>query len=483
MGKGPVPAGSPPPPVGFSLLPKGLKDKLTVGFCLMSVIPLLVLVYIVNTYVFPGAKQIGDVSLIVAIAGFIALLGLAVTRGFVIPVVKLASEAQAIARGELDRRVEVGSDEVGSIGSALNQITQRVRDNMAQLHTYGEQTKQMNLDITRRILTLSNVLQVSSLISQSAKIDEVLDFILEKLTQIEEAELNCLITADGEEGEFKIRACSGADRTQAQALQGMRFSSPWLQKALREGRVLLVDQDRGTGQGGELLGKQFGMRNAVLQPIVSMRQGVAILLSANRKQGFSFQEDSLDLLKVFGQQVAIAVENDLLAQRAEQLKVIDELTGLYTAGYMKNRLAEEVSRAARYHRPCSLVLLDMDDFQKIQELYGGLAAEGVLHQVAELLKGQVTDVDRVGRMGPDDFAIILPERNKREAIELAESVRSKVEQHLFSNGPNRLPCSLHLCAAVSENPLDGSAAEELFAKAEETMRSAKQQGKNKVLAA
>ena len=225
------------------------------------------------------------------------------------------------------------------------------------------------------------------------------------------------------------------------------------------------------------------MSNAVLQPVVSMRQGIALLVSANRDPQFVFREDCLDLLKVFGKQVVIAIENDLLMKRAEELKVLDELTGLYNAAYMKGRLEEEVRRAMRYHRPCSLILLDLDDFERLQDLYGMLAAEAVLHQVAEILKTHVSDIDRVGRMGPDEFAVILPEKNKREAIELAELLRGAVEHHVFSNGPNSLPCSLHLCAAVSENPLDGSVAEKLFSKAESTMRAAKQQGKNKVLAA
>ncbi len=484
MGKRPVSARPHPHPLTPSLLPRGLKEKLLVAFGLMSVIPLLVLVYVVTTYVFPGAREIGDLSLIVGLSAGIALLGLAVTRGFVLPVVKLASQAQEIAQGRLDREVEVGaSDEVGSIGAALNQITQRVRDNMVQLRAYGEQTKQLNLDINRRILTLSHLLQVSNLISQAAKLEEVMTFILEKLTQIEETELNCLLEFDAEEDSFRVRSCVGVDAVQVKALQEARFCSPWLVKIMREGRLLIVDQSRRVEQAEELLESQFGMANAVFQPVVSMQQGIAVLLSANRKPDFTFRPDCLDLLTVFGKQAAIAVENDLLARRAEELKVIDELTGLYNASYMKSRLEEELRRAARYHRPCSLVLLNLDDFDQLQGTYGALAAEGVLHQLAGLLKGQVSDVDRVGRMGPDEFAVILPESNKREAIELAEAIRKVVEQHVFTNGPNLLPCSLHLCAAVSENPLDGATGEELSAKAASAMRAAKQQGKNKVLAA
>jgi len=465
-----------------SILPTGLREKLIVAFSLMSIIPLLVLGYVVSLYVFPQIREIGNLSLVVALAIGIALLGLAVTWGFVMPVVRLASEAQAIAHGELDRQVEVeAGDEVGSIGSALNQITQRVRDNMAQLHAYGEETKHLNLEINRRILTLSHLLQVSNLIGQSAKIEEVMAFILEKLAQVEETELNCLLELDSQGGVFTVRGCVGSDV--AQALQGARISSPWLEKVLREGRLVVVDQERASAQGQTFLNGQWGMTNAVLQPIVSVGRGIAVLISANRKKDFVFHGEILDLLKVFGKQAAIAVENDMLVKRAEELKVIDELTGVYNAGYMKNRLEEEIQRAMRYQRSCSLIVLNLDNFRKIQDLYGVLAGEGILHQVAEILKTRVTEVDRVGRMGQDEFAIILPEKNKREAIELAESIRHTVEATRFTNGPTPLPGLLTVCAGVSENPLDGSSEGGLFSKAAEAMKTAKQQGKNKVLAA
>jgi len=196
-----------------------LKEKLIVAFSLMSIVPLLVLGYVVTNYAFPQMKTIGDLSLVVALAAGIALLGMAVASSLVLPIVKLASEAQAIAAGNLDRTVDVRApDEVGSLGVALNQITQRVRDNMSQLRVYGEQTKHLNLEINRRVLTLSHLLQVSNLISQSAKVEEVTGFILEKLTQLEEAELNCLLERTGEDGTFLIRAAVGTDAVQAQAL-------------------------------------------------------------------------------------------------------------------------------------------------------------------------------------------------------------------------------------------------------------------------
>ena len=469
-------------PGGRSLMPKGLKQKLIVSFSLMSVVPLLVLCYIVVNYVFPQLKSVWDITLIMGVTTLIALLGFSVARGLVLPVIKMATEVQDIAAGHLDHQVDVRApDEVGALGMALNQVTQRVRENMSQLRVYGEQTKHLNLEINQRIMALSHLLQVSTLIAQSAKVEEIIAFILEKLTQMGHTELNCLLEPAMDENTFVVRAAAGIEPHQAKALINARFVAPWLWKALREQRMLTIDGRSSPRERG-LIREMFGMTNAVCQPLTSIGQGIGFLISANRKENFTFEEEDMDFLKIFAKQLAIAIENDLLIKRAEELKVIDDLTGLYNSGYIKSRLEEEIRRARRHHRSCSLVVFNLDNFRKLQELYGGLTAEGILCQVAELLKSHVSEVDRVGRMGQDEFVAILPERNKREAIELAEAFRRKIEEHVFSNGPQQLSRVVTLSAGVSENPLDGATSEELFEKANDAVRVAKKEGRNRVVA-
>ena len=94
--KGPSPKRLAAPGVSSSsrsLLPKGMREKLIVAFSLMSIVPLLVMGYIVTNYVFPHRESIWDLSLVVGLAMAIALLGFMVARGLVFPVIKLASEA------------------------------------------------------------------------------------------------------------------------------------------------------------------------------------------------------------------------------------------------------------------------------------------------------------------------------------------------------------------------------------------------------
>ena len=260
-----------------------------------------------------------------------------------------------------------------------------------------------------------------------------------------------------------------------------RGVAPWLARVLSKQEPFVIDGEASLSHGGELLQQLFGMTNGVCQPLISMGKVGGVLISANRKTDFQFDKDILELLGIFAKQMAIALENDLLARRAEALRVTDELTGLYNAPYMKERMEEEILRAIRYHRSCSLVIFNLDNFRQFSKFYGESASEDILRQVAALLKEQTSEVDRIGRMDSDAFAVILPERNKREAIDFAESVRRKIEGTAFANGSKRLAGTLPVSGGVSENPLDGSTSDELFTKAAEALKQAKVQGKNRVV--
>jgi diguanylate cyclase (GGDEF)-like protein len=96
-----------------------------------------------------------------------------------------------------------------------------------------------------------------------------------------------------------------------------------------------------------------------------------------------------------------------------------------------------------------------------------------------LINDSVSEIDRVGRIGDDVFAVILPEKNKRQAQEIAENIRQKVESAYSEHyeAEKRVTIS----AAVSENPLDGITSDELIKKAEELLLVAKESGRNRVV--
>ncbi|MBU4342865.1 MAG: HAMP domain-containing protein, partial [Candidatus Omnitrophica bacterium] len=194
----------------MSLLPKGLKYKTMIAFCLMSIIPLLICVWLVTTYIFPNTGlflglSIGNISVILIISVIISLLGLHVTEQMIDPIVKMAGDAKGIADGNIDKVIKiVAEDEVGDLGTSLNIMTQKIRDNIEELKAYGERTKLMNMEINKKVIALSSLLQIGNLIAASEELGEILNFISRKISDVENDSISFIMLLDKETGDLKV---------------------------------------------------------------------------------------------------------------------------------------------------------------------------------------------------------------------------------------------------------------------------------------
>ncbi len=122
----------------FSLASRGLKYKLKIAFCLMSVLPLLVCIYLVSNYVLPRAGLKMDITISILISIFIATAGFFLLKEVFDRIVSVSTAAKLIAAGDINRRLDVEhKDEVGDLGESLNQLTSRIRSNMDELKNYS----------------------------------------------------------------------------------------------------------------------------------------------------------------------------------------------------------------------------------------------------------------------------------------------------------------------------------------------------------
>lgn len=461
----------------LSLMPASLKYKTMVAFSLMSLIPLLICVWLVTTYIFPNINlffgiSLGNISLILFIVIIISILGLYVAKQMIDPVVKMAGDAKIIANGDFSKTIEVkGEDEIGDLGMSLNIMTRKIKENIEELRAYGEKTKLINLEINKKVLALSSLLQIGNLISSSTELPRVMDFITQKLSEVEEDSVAFLMLLDEVSQEFKIMSSAGIDEAKSQGL------------AARQDEILpdimIADKDNLPKQ--KILDKfktSLDLKNIITLPIIVARKQYGLLALGNKKDDFTFKDDERELLKVFMKQAAIAVENDLLIRKAKELAIKDELTGLYNESYMHTRLDEEIKRGILYQRPCGYLLIDIDDFKEIHDDLGESKAELLLKALGEMLKSTLTEVDKVARLEVDRFAIVLPEKNKKQAANTAEDVRKKIEGNLSKL--MKTGRKITISVAVSENPIDGSTADELIEKAERLLKNAKSLGKNRV---
>jgi diguanylate cyclase (GGDEF)-like protein len=160
----------------------------------------------------------------------------------------------------------------------------------------------------------------------------------------------------------------------------------------------------------------------------------------------------------------------------------DRLTGALGYHYLRLRLDEELERSARYNRPLSFVLIDIDDLGGVNDRFGRPAGDFLLTQVAQVLMGGARMVDRVGRWAGGAFAMVLPETGAGAAFGLAERMRADLAARRFgaANLPGARPLAgLKLTVSCGVAAAREHDARGLVPRSYEALHRAKQRGRNR----
>lgn len=168
-----------------------------------------------------------------------------------------------------------------------------------------------------------------------------------------------------------------------------------------------------------------------------------------------------------------------LRDELERVRIRDELTGLYTRGFLAESLEMEISRARRYRRDLSLLMLDIDDFKRINEAHGDEVGDSALKQISAAILNSVRSTDVGARYKEDEFCVLLTETPLEGARTAAERLRFAIAAHPVTIGAR----SMHVTASIGVcaiNPQDGLGADSVFSDAEAALRDAKLAGKNRV---
>jgi diguanylate cyclase (GGDEF)-like protein len=477
-------------PNKLNLNSRSLNVKLMVAFVLSSIIPILILMNMIFPSLFNFTFKVNEMQplkfnilpiLIITIA--IAAIGFYILKRIIDPVIKISREASHIAEGNFDHVIKVGigrDDEIGDLSSALDKLTLRIRQSMEELSNYGEKTKNINTEIHKRVVILSNLLQIGNLISQGSKLEEILKVSVDKIMQVGQSELGLLLTK-AEDSDFLSLKCFRGQESERISNLKVRLGEGLLGNVIHKKEVFILDKNNKQSSADiRYWQESFGMRNAIFIPLYVRGKALGLICIANNKEDFFYTTDDLEILEIFVKQIAIALETDFLHFRVQKLEVKDPLTGLYNERFIKARLDEEIKRAVAYQRPCAFLLFNVDNFRRYHTLFGELASETALKKIALTLEDSVTEIDRVARFGDNDFAVVLPERNKKEALKIAEEIRKKLE-YLFKE-ETEVNKRLTMSGGVSENPIDGVSSGELIDHAREMLDQAKAHGKNLVKA-
>ncbi len=190
----------------------------------------------------------------------------------------------------------------------------------------------------------------------------------------------------------------------------------------------------------------------------------------------SFDDDEFELARWFGDAAALSLDNAQIRARLEHLAHTDSLTGLYNHRYFHERLRSELHRAGRARDTVALLMLDIDDFKRVNDVCGHAEGDHVLQLLGDLLESVVRASDSVCRVGGEEFAAILPSCNADDALRLAARLK-----HALLQSSSESVGEITLSVGIAFAPEHAMNARELIACAETAMMTAKAQGKDRVV--
>ncbi len=169
--------------------------------------------------------------------------------------------------------------------------------------------------------------------------------------------------------------------------------------------------------------------------------------------------------------------------RLLEYSITDTLTGLYNRRAFEEHLTEEINRSNRYGGEFSLMMIDVDDFKRINDEYGHPIGDAALKQIADIMRSSLRTVDVPARLGGDEFAVILPETTAENARHVAERLHQRLNASVVATpgGSVQLTCSVGVAAYPAHVPEKSMQA--LLKAVDDMLYRAKHLGKNRVFMA
>ena len=390
----------------------------------------------------------------ILLAFLVCALAFALTaaRSLQAQISRLLTAASNIGKGDFSVQVPTeGNDEFAALGKEFNSMARQLETRLEEL-----QLERARLQETVR--------RVGESLGKGLDRDALLGIVVQ--TAVDGVGAEC--------GRVVMR--SGANGTLAEAARAGNISSYMAAVSAAEAAAI---------EAGEAAETQLSGANALARPLAAPEpeDGVLGVISIARP-GRPFSQRQRELFEYLTNQAAISIENVDLHEQVQRQAVTDELTGLFNHRRFQEVITAEVERTRRFGQELGLIMLDIDDFKRVNDTYGHLQGDEVLKAVARALRDSSREIDEPARYGGEEMAVALPQTGLEGAYEFAERVRRRIEQLqiplIDGDGTLRVTASFGAASLPDSAKMDKDA---LVAAADSALYRAKRSGKNRTVKA
>ncbi len=335
--------------------------------------------------------------------------------------------------------------------------------------------RESNVRLDEKIQEVSILYQASQMISSELQLQALLDMAMNAIAEITEIDRGSTWLLSEENGVFNLMSHLGDASMLSNKLTSDDSNVIYKVQETKEP----VEYEAGRNESLELSEKDkiiFGT-SFVVVPILSQGEflGMVHLCASESLERFTARD--IRLIKVFAIQLGAAVKNAQLYEQA----ITDGMTKLYLHRYFKQRLSDEIKRAARFKRKIAMIMVDIDHFKLLNDNYGHQTGDEVLKHVAAILRRAVRTHDLPARYGGEEFALVLPETDMVGAVAVAERIRRSIENEVIEYGGAVIRKTASFGVAVFPDCADDM--DSLIKAADVALYWSKEHGRNQVTAA
>ena len=218
-----------------------------------------------------------------------------------------------------------------------------------------------------------------------------------------------------------------------------------------------------------------GICSMLVVPLIYGDEVLAVLYLDHQTKHGAFSTVQQTFLHTLQQQLALALKSAINLSKA----LTDDLTGVYSRNMMEEQITLAMDQAKRYGHPCSLLFLDIDNFKQINDQHGHLVGDEVLKRIGRLLQDLARNSDVVGRLGGEEFVLLVAGTGLEGATSYAERIRHDIAKLQLKNGTAVVPVTASIGVASYHLPLH-NLAYRFIECADLAMYQAKHLGKNRV---
>lgn len=328
-------------------------------------------------------------------------------------------------------------------------------------------------DLTKELMAC---VEIGKAVTSTLDREEILQIILNRLSQLILAQNWTLYLMDESHDELQFEVVVGLDGHDILERR-LKVGEGIAGKVAKTGKPVLVPDTSKEPDFDRRVDSQTGFKthSLITLPLMLGEKVIGVLQIINPESQELFEEPFFPILQILSDFVAIAINNAINHEKMEKLVITDDVSGYYNSRYLHQRLKEIIDSG----QMTSLVFLDMDNFKDIVDTYGHPLGSKTLKEVAQVIASQLTENDFLVRYGGDEYVVVLPDQNKKKALETVKKIHNALNKAIFLKEDGH-HVKVSASFGLANYPEDAGDLKSLLLSADISMYKSKNSGKNSI---